>query len=108
MRTGHIFRSLLGLFTLIVLLTAVFSIPAIAEDTHSFRAKQRVEFSRLNGGQYLIDVMINEKGPFKFMIDSAATRSCLFEKTAAELGITEFTGLEKNVNGLTGSGSTLR
>jgi predicted aspartyl protease len=82
----------------------VFTPNAMAKSAAEFSAKQRVEFSRMPAGQYLLDVMINDQGPFKFMVDSAATRSCLFENTAKQLGITEYDGVDKYVNGITGSG----
>ena len=43
--------------------------------------------SRLGTGQYLVPVMVNGQGPFQFVIDSAATRTSLFERMRAHLDL---------------------
>lgn len=80
--------------------------PAYAKNSPtdtSFPYREKVEFSRMPNGQYLIEVLLNDQGPFKFMIDSAATRSCLFESTTRKLGIVDYGDEEKYVNGMTAS-----
>jgi hypothetical protein len=41
------------------------------------------------GAVYLVDVTINRKGPFKFIIDSGTARTVLDSKLAEELGLSE-------------------
>jgi predicted aspartyl protease len=42
---------------------------------------------RDDDGRLIVTVMIDGKGPFDFIIDTAATRTALFEKTSLALGI---------------------
>ena len=44
------------------------------------------------GPFYLVDVSINDKGPFKFVIDSGTTSTVLAASVAQELGLTQTAG----------------
>lgn len=65
-------------------------------------------FERAQDGQYLINVYINGQGPYRFMIDTGASQSSLFEATRLKLGVdlqTNATGKlrETYINGMAGS-----
>ncbi len=62
-----------------------------------------IPFTRLPGGQYVINVYINDQGPFHFMIDTAATRTAIFEKTRMRIKVEMQAGAESFVNGITTS-----
>ncbi len=94
-------RKSLGLFLSIwTCLYFILSIPANANTTSS---GSTIPFERLERGQYTIEVRINDSEPLKFMIDTAATRSSIFNKTRLRLGL-EMDGENKFINGMTNSG----
>ncbi|HHI88569.1 MAG TPA: hypothetical protein ENK01_01330 [Hellea balneolensis] len=64
---------------------------------------QTVPFENLPGGQYAIDLQINGQGPFKFMIDSAATRTAIFTRTLKKLHLQTNQGAPAFINGMTSS-----
>ena len=77
-----------------------FSFPAFANTTSP---SQTVPFERMTQGQYTIEVQINDSAPLKFMVDTAASRSSIFNNTRLRLGL-ETNNAEKYINGMTNSG----
>jgi len=87
----------------IFLAVSLFGTNTFAEtDTDPVTGKT-IPFTRLETGQYLINVMIDQKGPFVFMIDTAATRSCIFEKTYKKLNSEEIPDAKALIRGMTSS-----
>jgi len=93
-------RKLVGLFTCVLVI--VFATPSFANTKPNIRHSQWAPFERTDNGQYTIEVTINGDGPFRFMIDTAASRTSIFNKTHARLKLTK-TGEKKFVNGITAS-----
>lgn len=60
----------------------------------------KIPFERLEHGQYTIEVTINGVGPLNFMIDTAASRTSIFNKTSLRLGL-EKNAVEHYINGIT-------
>lgn len=90
-----------GLFIgLVACLFIYFSLPAFANTTSP---SHTVPFERLEHGQYTIEVSINDSKPLKFMIDTAASRTSIFNKTRLRLGL-KTDGAQKFINGMTNSG----
>lgn len=89
-----------GLVVLLVLFGILLSTPAIAKSKSAFVARNNMDFSRMETGQYTVEVLLNGEGPFVFMIDSAATRTCIFEKTLAKLNLEDPT-TESLISGMT-------
>ena len=75
------------------LISIIFAVLLVSNDfafaTSSNRVGKNaiVKFDRMKSGQYIIEVKINAQGPFKFMIDTAATRSSIFESTGKKLDL---------------------
>jgi len=90
-------KKLVGLF--ICLLIAC-SFPTFANTTSP---SHTIPFERMAQGQYTIEVRINGSEPLKFMIDTAASRSSVFNKTRLRLGL-DTNDTEKFINGMTNSG----
>jgi predicted aspartyl protease len=90
---------------LLVYCLAFLSLPlqSFANDGEMFPSGQPISFQRLEGGQYTIDTFINGEGPFRFMIDTGASRTSIFEKTKLRLAIENQIGLDRFVNGMTGA-----
>ena len=89
----------------VLLLLLSFAIEANAASRNAskpFKIKKSsvVKFERMPAGQYTIDAYVNNQGPFRFMIDTAATRTSLFGKTARRLGIDNPDGKTRLVNGM--------
>ncbi len=74
-----------------------------AKSTDNIVPTNLIGFERLAGGQYVIDVSVNAQGPFKFMIDTGASRTSIFEKTQARLGIKNLNNSKRIVNGMNGA-----
>jgi hypothetical protein len=53
-------------------------------------------------GRVMTQVMVNGKGPFRFVIDTGASRSTLAPHLAKALGLTRATGRNVMLNGVTG------
>ncbi len=53
----------------------------------------------------LVDAKVNDKGPFRFALDSAASISVLLDSTADAAGIRPISGTRVLVRGMTGSGT---
>ncbi len=54
-------------------------------------------------GRVMTQVMVNGKGPFRFVIDTGASRSTLAPHLAKSLGLTESVGRNVMLNGVTGA-----
>jgi predicted aspartyl protease len=54
-------------------------------------------------GRVMTHVMVNGKGPFRFVIDTGASRSTLAPHLAKALGLTQATGRKVMLNGVTGA-----
>jgi len=94
------FEKMVGLFAYVfVCLFFTFSSPAFANTDSPSRT---VPFERMLRGQYTIEVRINGSEPLKFMIDTAASRSSIFNKTKLRLGL-DTNAAEKFINGMTNS-----
>lgn len=90
-----------GLFiSLLVCLVTALSPAAFANTTSP---SYTIPFERLKQGQYTIEVYVNDGVPLKFMIDTAASRTSIFNKTRVRLGL-ETGGTKKYINGMTNSG----
>lgn len=90
-----------GLVAFLVLFSSLFSIPAIAKSKSAYVARNNMDFSRMETGQYTVEVLLNGQGPFVFMVDTAATRSSIFEATLAKLDLQEQPGAESWISGMT-------
>jgi hypothetical protein len=55
-------------------------------------------------GHILVETMVNGQGPFEFALDTGASISVVYEKTARETGIEATFGQQIHVLGMTGSG----
>jgi len=88
------------LFVLFVGLFVVFSFPAFANTT---TPRSTISFERMERGQYTIEVQINDSAPLKFMVDTAASRTSIFNKTRLRLGL-ETNNSQHFINGMTNSG----
>ncbi len=100
-------KKLTGLFACLFI---AFSVPFFSFSAFSFSAlasttspSRTVPFERMEYGQYTIEVQINGSEPLKFMIDTAASRTSIFNKTSLRLGLT-LNAAEKYINGMTNSG----
>jgi predicted aspartyl protease len=89
-------RKLVGLFACLLV---AFSLPAFANTTPSSRT---VPFERMQHGQYTIQVQINGSEPLKFMIDTAASRTSIFNKTKLRLEL-DVNDAQAFINGMTNS-----
>jgi predicted aspartyl protease len=56
------------------------------------------------GGRIAVGVRINEQGPFRFVVDTAATASFLFARTQAKLGLEPVPDVMATVHGAIASG----
>jgi len=91
---------LVGLLLCFVLcLIVVTTSPAFANTTSP---SHMIPFERLEQGQYTIEVRINDSDPLKFMVDTAASRTSIFNKTRLRLGL-ETGDTQKFINGMTNS-----
>ena len=90
----------LCLFCIGCLLLAV---PAFANGKDNSSQSETVRFERMELGQYVIETYINGQGPFKFMIDTAASRSSIFEVTRKQLGIDAVQNRQAFISGMTES-----
>lgn len=85
----------------VTFICAFLTSPALAKSKSADYSNNAMVFSRLETGQYMVDVMIGEKGPFIFMIDTAATRSCIFEKTRRKLELEKTPDANALISGIT-------
>ncbi|MBL4855175.1 MAG: aspartyl protease family protein [Robiginitomaculum sp.] len=98
-------RKLVGIFTCVLVscvLVIVFSTSAFANTKPNVRHSQWIPFERTENGQYTIKVNINGDGPFIFMVDTAASRTSIFNKTRSRLKL-EKSGEKTFINGITAS-----
>jgi len=72
---------------------------ALAEPEPLFAAPTRLD--RI--GRVMTHVMVNGKGPFRFVIDTGASRSTLSPHLAKTLGLTHSVGRNVMLNGVTGA-----
>lgn len=77
--------------------------PAFATGKDKPTQSSIVQFKRMELGQYTIDTYINGQGPFRFMIDTAASRTSVFEATRKQLGVDFSQDKEVFISGMTGS-----
>ncbi|MCF6220735.1 MAG: retropepsin-like domain-containing protein [Robiginitomaculum sp.] len=85
---------------LLVCFSIAFSSSAFANTTSP---SHTVPFEQLERGQYTIEVSINDSEPLKFMIDTAASRTSIFNETRLRLGL-DTDSAQKFINGMTKSG----
>ncbi len=90
-----------GKFCLLLCFAGVLLAPPVLANPNT---KASTKFERMAAGQYVIDVHINGQGPFRFMIDTAATRTSIFEKTRKTLGLETRDNAEVFINGIVDSG----
>ena len=100
---GMIITFFTRLFSIIFAMLLVSSDFAFAKSSDRFDKNAIVKFERMKSGQYIIDVKVNAKGPFKFMIDTAATRSSIFESTGKKLGLDIKNDSNVLISGMTNS-----
>ncbi len=97
-----------GLFSSLVLADPnhVMRIPGTAEDLGGVLADPEPLFAaptRLDRiGRVMTHVMVNGKGPFRFVIDTGASRSTLAPHLARSLGLQNSVGKNVMLNGVTG------
>lgn len=77
--------------------------PAFANGKDNPSKSSIVRFERMELGQYTIEAYINGQGPFRFMIDTAASRTSIFEDTRRRLGIELTQNKEVLISGMTDS-----
>ncbi|HWX30182.1 MAG TPA: aspartyl protease family protein, partial [Steroidobacteraceae bacterium] len=58
-------------------------------------------------GRVIVPVMVNGQGPFRFIVDTGATRSTISPHLVRALGLTPEVGSTVVVNGITGSAQTV-
>ncbi len=87
-------------FGFLVCFSIAFSSSVFANTTSP---SHTVPFEQLERGQYTIEVSINDSEPLKFMIDTAASRTSIFNKTYSRLGL-DTDSAQKFINGMTKSG----
>jgi len=90
------YTKLLGLLFLLCL--ACLSSAAKADDEKL--PKGTVLFERLEDGQFIINTQVNGQGPFRFMIDTGASRTSIFEKTRDQLGLVNSGLAERSISGM--------
>ncbi len=78
----------------------IVSMPAFS--TTSSHSKT-ISFERLEHGQYTVEVTINGEGPLRFMLDTAASRTSIFNKTSLRLELAQ-SGNEMLITGITSTG----
>jgi len=87
-------------FSLLACLFISFSFPAFANTT---KPSNTISFERMDHGQYTIKVQINDSVPLTFMIDTAASRTSIFDKTRLRLGLGT-NASQHYINGIASSG----
>jgi len=90
-----------SLISLTFLFACFISTSAFAKSKSAYVASNNMDFSRMETGQYTVEILLNGEGPFVFMIDSAATRTSIFEKTLSKLGIEDQLNGEALISGMT-------
>ncbi len=99
-------RKLIGLFACVFVIafsTLIFTkSEAFANTKPNLHHSQWTSFERTPNGQYTIEVTINGGGPFKFLIDTAASRTSIFNRTRLRLKLDK-SGEKKFINGITAS-----
>lgn len=90
-----------GVIGFLLLFSLLFSAPAFAKSKSAYVARNNMDFSRLETGQYTVEVLLNGQGPFVFMVDTAATRTSIFEKTLAELNLPQKPPTVSLIRGMT-------
>jgi len=55
-------------------------------------------------GRIVVDIQVNDRGPFRFAIDTAATGSFVFSRTLDELALESIPGITATVHGAVASG----
>ena len=89
------------LISLMALICLFLAAPSHAKSKSAFEPSNTIDFSRLEGGQYTVEVMLNGDGPYVFMIDSAATRTSIFERTVAKLNLDDTSSTQALISGMT-------
>ena len=56
-------------------------------------------------GHIVVETMVNDEGPFRFMLDTGASISVIFESTRSAAAIEPLEGVRAHVLGMTGSGT---
>lgn len=64
-----------------------------------------VPFEVRSGGRIVIDVAINDQGPYRFAVDTAATASFLVSRVREDLDLEPLPGVTATVQGIVASGS---
>ena len=88
------------LLSLLFLLLFAFSASISANANDEKLPKGTVRFERLTNGQYVINTHVNGQGPFRFMIDTGASRTSIFEKTSEQLGLANSGHAERSISGM--------
>jgi len=99
MKPRHIIQ--MWIVCLAFIAACLFSTSAIAKSKSPYVARNNMDFSRMKTGQYTVEILLNGEGPFIFMIDTAATRTSIFEKTLSKLGLQEELQGEALISGMT-------
>ncbi len=96
-------RKLVGtLSCVLVIIFSTFSFANTKPNNNGRGHSQWAPFERTQNGQYTIEVTINGDGPFRFMVDTAASRTSIFNKTRSRLKLIKG-GEKKFINGITAS-----
>ncbi len=74
--------------------------PLAAKTNDEKLPKGTVHFERLIDGQFIIEARVNGQGPFRFMVDTGATRTSVFEKTQVQLGLETHGRPQRNISGM--------
>jgi len=64
-----------------------------------------VPYEARSGGRIVVDVQVNDGGPFRFAIDTAATGSFVFSRLMDELALESMPGITATVHGAVASGT---
>ena len=97
-RPGGIRRAL----TALLMLGAILGASAALSPAHA-QAAADAPYVVAYGDRIAVKVLLNGQGPFDFLLDTAATRTVIYEHARARLGIAENRGAPVTIFGITGS-----
>jgi hypothetical protein len=100
-----LYRGTRGAHTGIALLLGAHWLAACTQPLVVDRPLATVPYELEPGGRIVVDVRVNDRGPYRFAIDSAATGSFAFSRMAVELGLEPLAGVTSTVYGAVATGT---
>jgi hypothetical protein len=86
-------------------LIAVHWLAACAQPLIVERSLATLPYQVEPGGRIVVEVRVNDRGPYRFAIDTAATGSFAFSRMVTELGLEPIPGITSTVYGAVATGS---